>query len=450
MAKQPGYQARSTQGGTSELKRRLLFVLGALIVFRIGSFIPVPGIDAAVLAQLIEQQKGTIIDMFNMFSGGALSRASIFALGIMPYISASIIIQLLATVHPALAELRKEGESGRRKISKYTRYSTVLLATLQAVGISTGLPNMLPDLVPNLGFGFYFTAVVSLVTGTMFLMWLGEQITEHRQAQAEHGEHRVRPVHGRPQGGGVAVVQRRDRHARERAEGADERADGPGVLLVAPAQRADGLAGAAGDARVGDDQVGALDALAEGAHLAALEPDGAGGAGRGRVQPGRPAVRDLLGRLREREQLAGGGVAPAGVQDGADDRARGGGRRSQPALVGEVAAGGDLEGQVQASGELPGRLEGPGDAGEPGPGVVDGAAVVETAQPRGAVDGGGRRPHLQIVQRQGHGGVPVHDGVLAQDDGLGPGAAMPHAGGGAPFHVFPCLWPASAGGPGPG
>ena len=178
MAKQPGYQARSTQGGTSELKRRLLFVLGALIVFRIGSFIPVPGIDAAVLAQLIEQQKGTIIDMFNMFSGGALSRASIFALGIMPYISASIIIQLLATVHPALAELRKEGESGRRKISKYTRYSTVVLATLQAVGISTGLPNMLPGLVPNLGFGFYFTAVISLVTGTMFLMWLGEQITE--------------------------------------------------------------------------------------------------------------------------------------------------------------------------------------------------------------------------------------------------------------------------------
>lgn len=178
MAKQPGYQTRSTQSGTSELKRRLLFVLGALIVFRIGSFIPVPGIDAAVLAQLLEQQKGTIIDMFNMFSGGALSRASIFALGIMPYISASIIIQLLTTVHPALAELKKEGESGRRKISKYTRYSTLALATIQAIGISTGLPNMLPDLVPNLGFGFYFTAVISLVTGTMFLMWLGEQITE--------------------------------------------------------------------------------------------------------------------------------------------------------------------------------------------------------------------------------------------------------------------------------
>ncbi|MFQ1023899.1 preprotein translocase subunit SecY [Avibacterium paragallinarum] len=178
MAKQPGYQSRSTQSGTSELKSRLLFVLGALIVFRIGSFIPVPGIDAAVLAQLLEQQKGTIIDMFNMFSGGALSRASVFALGIMPYISASIIIQLLVTVHPALSELKKEGEAGRRKISKYTRYSTLVLATIQAIGISTGLPNMLPGLVPNLGFGFYFTAVISLVTGTMFLMWLGEQITE--------------------------------------------------------------------------------------------------------------------------------------------------------------------------------------------------------------------------------------------------------------------------------
>ncbi len=178
MAKQPGYQSRSTQNGTDELKKRIFFVLGALIVFRIGSYIPVPGIDAAVLAQLLAQQKGTIIEMFNMFSGGALSRASIFALGIMPYISASIIIQLLVAVHPALSELKKEGEAGRRKISKYTRYSTLVLATIQAIGISTGLPNMLPGLVPNLGFGFYLTAVISLVTGTMFLMWLGEQITE--------------------------------------------------------------------------------------------------------------------------------------------------------------------------------------------------------------------------------------------------------------------------------
>lgn len=178
MAKQPGYQNRSTQSGTGELKRRLWFVLGALIVFRIGSFIPVPGIDASVLAKLIEQQNGTILDMFNMFSGGALSRASIFALGIMPYISASIIIQLLTSVYPPLAELKKEGESGRRKISKYTRYTTLGLATIQAIGISTGLPNMLPGLVPNLSFSFYFTAVISLVTGSMFLMWLGEQITE--------------------------------------------------------------------------------------------------------------------------------------------------------------------------------------------------------------------------------------------------------------------------------
>ncbi len=128
MAKQPGLDFQSAKGGLGELKRRLLFVIGALIVFRIGSFIPIPGIDAAVLAKLLEQQRGTIIEMFNMLSGGALSRASIFALGIMPYISASIIIQLLTVVHPTLAELKKEGESGRRKISQYTRYGTLVLA----------------------------------------------------------------------------------------------------------------------------------------------------------------------------------------------------------------------------------------------------------------------------------------------------------------------------------
>lgn len=115
MAKQPGYQSRSTNSGTGELKSRLLFVLGALIVYRIGSFIPLPGIDAAVLAQLVEQQKGTIIDMLNMFSGGALSRASILALGIMPYISASIVMQLLATVSPALAELKKKVQQDKEK-----------------------------------------------------------------------------------------------------------------------------------------------------------------------------------------------------------------------------------------------------------------------------------------------------------------------------------------------
>ena len=180
MAKQPGLDFQSAKGGLGELKRRLMFVIGALIVFRIGSFIPIPGIDATVLAKLLEQQRGTIIDMFNMFSGGALSRASIFALGIMPYISASIIIQLLTVVHPALAEIKKEGESGRRKISQYTRYGTLVLAVFQAIGIATGLPNMpgMQGLVINPGIAFYVTAVVSLVTGTMFLMWLGEQITE--------------------------------------------------------------------------------------------------------------------------------------------------------------------------------------------------------------------------------------------------------------------------------
>ena len=177
MAK-PGLDLKSAKGGLSELKTRLLFVIGAIIVFRAGSFVPIPGIDAAVLADLFAQQKDTILGMFNMFSGGALERASIFALGIMPYISASIIMQLLTVVHPALAELKKEGESGRKKISQYTRYGTLVLGTLQSVGIATGLPNLMPGLVANPGFGFYFVAVVSLVTGTMFLMWLGEQITE--------------------------------------------------------------------------------------------------------------------------------------------------------------------------------------------------------------------------------------------------------------------------------
>ncbi len=177
MAK-PGLDLKSAKGGLSELKTRLLFVIGAIIVFRAGSFVPIPGIDAAVLAELFAQQKGTILSMFNMFSGGALERASIFALGIMPYISASIIMQLLTVVHPALAELKKEGESGRKKISQYTRYGTLVLGTFQSIGIATGLPNLVPGLVVNLGIGFYVVAVISLVTGTMFLMWLGEQITE--------------------------------------------------------------------------------------------------------------------------------------------------------------------------------------------------------------------------------------------------------------------------------
>lgn len=168
----------SAKGGLSELKTRLLFVLGAIIVFRAASFVPIPGIDAAVLADLMEQQQGTIVAMFNMFSGGALERASILALGIMPYITSAIIMQLMSVIHPKLAELKKEGEAGRRKISQYTRWGTLVLATMQSIGIATGLPNLIPGLVINPGFAFYFTAIVSLVTGTMFLMWLGEQITE--------------------------------------------------------------------------------------------------------------------------------------------------------------------------------------------------------------------------------------------------------------------------------
>ena len=173
----PGMDNKA-QGSMSELKQRLWFVFGALIVFRLGSFVPIPGIDAAVLAQLFEQQQGTIVEMFNMFSGGALERASVLALGIMPYISASIIMQLLTVIHPAMAELKKEGEAGRRKISQYTRYGTLVLAIVQSIAIAKSLPGMMPGLVLNAGIGFYFAAVVSLVTGTMFLMWLGEQITE--------------------------------------------------------------------------------------------------------------------------------------------------------------------------------------------------------------------------------------------------------------------------------
>ncbi len=163
-------------GRLTELKQRLLFVIGAIIVFRIGTFIPVPGIDPVRLAELVAQQRGTILDMFNMFSGGALQRFSVLALGIMPYISASIIMQLLAIVSPQLEQLKKEGESGRRKITQYTRYGTLVLATFQAIGISIALENQ--NVVVEIGIGFKVTAAVTLVTGTMFLMWLGEQITE--------------------------------------------------------------------------------------------------------------------------------------------------------------------------------------------------------------------------------------------------------------------------------
>ena len=160
-----------------DLKRRLLFLLGALVVFRIGAHIPVPGIDPVRLAELFSGQQGGILGMFNMFSGGALSRFTIFALGIMPYISASIIMQLMTTVSPQLEQLRKEGESGRRKITQYTRYGTLFLALFQATGISIALESQ-SGLVLEPGLMFRITAVTTLVTGTMFLMWLGEQITE--------------------------------------------------------------------------------------------------------------------------------------------------------------------------------------------------------------------------------------------------------------------------------
>ncbi|OGA53523.1 MAG: preprotein translocase subunit SecY [Betaproteobacteria bacterium RIFCSPLOWO2_12_FULL_62_58] len=164
-------------GKMGDLKRRLLFLLGALIVFRIGSFIPVPGIDQLQLAELFKSQRGGILDMFNMFSGGALSRFSIFALGIMPYISASIIMQLMSVVSPTLEALKKEGESGRRKITQYTRYGTAGLALFQGLGIAIALESQ-PGLVVEPGLMFRLTAMVTLVTGTIFLMWLGEQITE--------------------------------------------------------------------------------------------------------------------------------------------------------------------------------------------------------------------------------------------------------------------------------
>ncbi len=168
-------------GNYSELRQRLLFVLGALIVFRIGTFVPVPGVDPAVMAALFAQQQGTILSMFNMFSGGALERMSVFALGIMPYISASIIMQLLSATVPYLQQLKKDGEAGRRKITQYTRYGTLVLAAFQSIGVAFALQSQQVEgiaLVVNPGLAFVFTAAVSLITGTMFLMWLGEQITE--------------------------------------------------------------------------------------------------------------------------------------------------------------------------------------------------------------------------------------------------------------------------------
>ncbi len=160
-----------------DLSRRLWFLLGALVVFRIGAHIPVPGIDPVVLAELFKTQKNGILGMFNMFSGGALSRFTIFALGIMPYISASIIMQLAAIAIPYLEQLKKEGESGKRKMTQYTRYGTLGLAVFQSFGISVALQAQ-PGLVLNPGSMFQMTTMITLITGTMFLMWLGEQITE--------------------------------------------------------------------------------------------------------------------------------------------------------------------------------------------------------------------------------------------------------------------------------
>ena len=168
-------------GQLKELRQRLFFVLVALFVYRVATHIPVPGVNPVALAELFNQQRGTILDMFNMFSGGALSRFSVVALGIMPYISASIIMQLLSVVDPKLKQLKKEGETGRKKITQYTRYGTVVLATFQAFGVAIALEGQQAigqAVVMDPGIGFRVVAITTLVTGTMFLMWLGEQITE--------------------------------------------------------------------------------------------------------------------------------------------------------------------------------------------------------------------------------------------------------------------------------
>lgn len=167
------------QTGTTELRKRLLFVLFALLVYRIGTHIPVPGIDPVALQRLFDQQQGGILDLFNMFSGGALERMSILALGVMPYITSSIIMNLLTMMYPRLNQLRKEGESGRRKITKLTRYGTLIIAIVQGVALtSTLIAQQLPFEGSSL-FGFFFIALVTLVTGALFMMWLGEKITEH-------------------------------------------------------------------------------------------------------------------------------------------------------------------------------------------------------------------------------------------------------------------------------
>ncbi|ANO50651.1 preprotein translocase subunit SecY [Woeseia oceani] len=181
MAKKPTTNnqaaAAKSAGKLGELKSRLAFLVGALIVFRAGTFIPVPGVDPAALASFFDQQAGNMLALFNMFSGGALARFGIFALGIMPYISASIIMQMASMIVPSLQQLRKEGESGKRMITQYTRYGTVGLSMFQSVAAASWLQSQ-PGVVVNPGMAFLITACITLVTGTMFLMWLGEQITE--------------------------------------------------------------------------------------------------------------------------------------------------------------------------------------------------------------------------------------------------------------------------------
>jgi preprotein translocase subunit SecY len=164
-------------GRLTELRQRLLFVFVALIIYRVGTFIPVPGVNPQALLQFMNSQQGTIVDVFNLFTGGALERFSLFALGVMPYISASIIMQLMTSAVPQLAQLKKEGSTGRQKITQYTRNFTVILAAIQAGGVAFALQGQ-TGVVMSAGFGFLFTAVVTLTAGTIFLMWLGEQITE--------------------------------------------------------------------------------------------------------------------------------------------------------------------------------------------------------------------------------------------------------------------------------
>lgn len=175
MAANPG-QLAGVQAGLSELRGRLLFVLMALLVYRIGTHIPVPGINPVRLEALFNQQQGGILDLFNMFSGGALERMSILALGVVPYITSSIIMNLMSMMYPALQQLRKEGESGRRKITQYTRYGTLVIALIQGTSLTATLANQ--GLAFSPGFTFYFISTVTLVTGALFMMWLGEQITE--------------------------------------------------------------------------------------------------------------------------------------------------------------------------------------------------------------------------------------------------------------------------------